>query len=392
MLKKAKIIITSENLPFLVPIIDRMSDTNIEVIRLVLPFKTKVNDEVPALSDAVPNIAIVKNYARKRGIKILADENLKQNPYLPEGRDFFDTNKAELRINFQKHRTKPDFSIIIPVFNKKDSLKFVLNNFLKQDYPKKGYEIIVVDDGSNDGTLESIKNIKPSCNFKYFYWPRKEIKIREEHKKFAKFYNRAGLTRNIGIKYAQGEIILFNDSDILVKLDCLRRHKKYHDRYSNIIVRGFRNFLPENFKPNFKKIGDFTFLDKISSPEKNKRGKRLHCHLYNLFNKGWQRVITANLSVRKRYLEKVGGFSKDFVFWGGEDVDLGYRLSRLKMKFIFDDKIKTYHLWHSKESGIDFNYFLVLWINTNILYRKYFDEKIYSIFNDVIMRKLDTLI
>lgn len=322
----------------------------------------------------------------KKKDKILLNRDLEYNPYLPEDSDFFNISKAKLKINFNLYKDKLDFSVIIPIFNKKNSLKFVLNNFSEQEFPKSKYEIIVIDDGSNDKTLELIKKIKPTCNFKYFYWPRKKIKVKKEYKELAKFYNRVGLARNIGINNAQGEIILFNDVDVLVDKNCLKRHEKYHQKYSNIIVRGFRMFLSE--KLNLKKIEDFSYLDKMSKPEKTEKERKKDCRFYNLSKEGWHRVITANLSIRKKYLDKIGGFSKDFVFWGFEDVDLGYRLSKaFKLKFIWDDKIKVYHLYHSRETGNKANDLLAFKIGTNILYNKYLDKEILRIFTDVIRRR-----
>ena len=110
--------------------------------------------------------------------------------------------------------------------------------------------------------------------------------------------------------------------------------------------------LPKEFRPNLINIKDSKLLNEMSSSEKPNYERKLHCRMYNLSKEGWQRIVTAKLSVRKKYLDKIGGFSKDFVFWGFEDVDLGYRLSKtFKLKFIWDDKIKVYHLYHSREAG-----------------------------------------
>ena len=385
----AKIVVMGHNLPFLTSIIDKMKRMGITQVKFILPFKLDVNDKVPSLVEAAPNIAMIKDYAR---VKILLDKELEYNPYITQDFNFFDISKAELKLDFKRHKSKPKFSIIIPTYNKKSSLKFVLNNSLKQDYSKSKYEIIIVDDGSNDKTFESIKKIKPSCNFKYFYWPRKKIKLSDNFKKWAKFYNRVGLARNIGINYAQGEIILFNDADALITRDCINKHGKYHSKYPNIDVRGFRMFLPEKFSPILKRVENFGFLDKISFPEKTERGKKLHCRMHDLSQEGWQRFIPTNLSIRKKYLSRVGGFRYDSPFWGHEDIDMGYRLSKLRMKLMWDDKIKVYPLYHPSQTEGALNTLSVMWINLNILYRKYLDEEIYNIYRDVIVRRLDNSI
>jgi len=317
------------------------------------------------------------------------NRDLKYNPYLPQNSDFFDVKKAKLKMDYKKFQSKPRFSVIIPTYNRKKSLKFVLNNFLKQNYPKSKYEVIIIDDGSNDKTFESIRKIKPTCNFKYFYWPRKKLKVKKEFEKWALFYNRAGLARNIGINNTQGDILLFNDADILVKKDCLKKHDQYHKKCDNIIVRSIRMFLPANFEADFEKIQDFRFMDRMSDFEKSPYERNLHCRLYDLSVEGWQRIITSNLSLRKKYIEKTGGFSRDFVFWGFEDVDLGYRLKQLNLRFIWDDKIKVYHLYHPREAGNKLKDYQVFKIGANILYNKYQDNEIIRVFTDVINRRFN---
>ncbi len=389
----AKVVATTSNLLFLASIIDKIKRLGFFGVKFVLPFKSQPDDDVPFLAEAVPNITLAIRRAGKKGIKILLDKDLEYNPYLPADLDFFDIRKAKLEIDFKKYKEKPKFSVIIPTFNRKKILPFVINNFLEQDYPKSRYEIIVVDDGSDDNTLDLIRKMKFTCNFKYFYWPRKKITPEGSLKKIAKFYNRAGPARNIGIEHSQGEIILFNDADILVAKDCLKKHEKYHNKYSNIIVRGFRMFLPEKFDLKLRKINDLNFLNKISCPETIKRWQEMDCRMYDLsnFRDFWarNRFVTANLSLRKKYLEQVGGFSRDFVFWGNEDVDLGFRLGQLKMKLIWDKDIKVYHLYHPVESGDRLTTLFAIWAGKNIIYRKYLDHRIYAILGEIIMCSLE---
>jgi len=388
-----EIVISEQNLRSLIPLIDKLKRAEVKKIKFLLPFKLEKNDSVPSLVRAVSEITEVKKYARSLGIKISSAYSLATNPYLPKDKDFLNIDKAELKIDLQKYKHKPKFTVIIPVYNKKDSLKFTLDSFFNQNFAKSKYEIIVVDDGSNDGTLAVAKNILPACNFKYFYWPRKKIKVKQNQKKWSEFYNRAGPARNIGIKHAQGEIILFNDADIIVEKNCLAKHKQYHDRRDNLVVRGFRNYLPKKFKPNYKNSRNFRFLTKISYPEKAKWEKPERFRDENHLGNKWFRFVTANLSIRKKYLEKVGGFDKDFVFWGFEDTDLGYRLGKkFNLGFIWDNRINVYHLYHSREAGDKINDLFAFKIGTDILYRKYLDEEIYDIYRDVIISRLESII
>ncbi len=98
------------------------------------------------------------------------------------------------------------FSVIIPNYNKGEYVKECLDNIFAQTLPKEKLEIIVIDDGSTDNSLEIIKQ-----------YPVKLFQT-----------NRlgAGGARNVGLDNAQGEYIVFMDSDdylsntnVLSKLD-----------------------------------------------------------------------------------------------------------------------------------------------------------------------------
>ena len=99
-------------------------------------------------------------------------------------------------------------SVIIPTYNREKLLKNCLLSLLYQDYPKKYYELIVVDDGGNDGTLDMVKGLDINLDFKYVYWPRNKPYV------FGEAGNRAGPARDLGVKFSGGELLIFLDSDI----------------------------------------------------------------------------------------------------------------------------------------------------------------------------------
>ena len=100
----------------------------------------------------------------------------------------------------------PLVSIILPVYNRKDILKRTLDSLLKQTF--KNYELIIVDDGSEDKIEETIfPYLKKYQNFKYFRHSNRGL----------------ALSRNIGILIAQGIYITFIDSDDEYKVNHLKK-------------------------------------------------------------------------------------------------------------------------------------------------------------------------
>ena len=88
----------------------------------------------------------------------------------------------------------PLLSIIIPLYNKQDYILKTLNSVLSQEF--KDYEIVVIDDGSTDNSVQIVKNISD-----------KRIRL------FRKENGGAASARNLGVKMAQGKWVLFLDAD-----------------------------------------------------------------------------------------------------------------------------------------------------------------------------------
>lgn len=97
-------------------------------------------------------------------------------------------------------------SVIIPVYNVEKYIDQCLNSILNQGIPKEDYEIILIDDGSTDNSYNIAKNIADKNS---------NIQV------YSQKNNGLSVTRNNGIKYAEGEYIYFVDSDDYLAFDSL---------------------------------------------------------------------------------------------------------------------------------------------------------------------------
>ncbi|RKI88658.1 glycosyltransferase [Parablautia intestinalis] len=108
-------------------------------------------------------------------------------------------------------------SVVIPSYNREKTIKKCLESVINQTYPP--YEIIVVDDGSSDNTIQKIKELNYS-----------KVRILQQNHKGAQS------ARNYGIKEAKGDYIAFLDSDDEWLLNKLEKQVPYLEAGKNIVV------------------------------------------------------------------------------------------------------------------------------------------------------------
>src|SRR5213594_919949 len=105
------------------------------------------------------------------------------------------------------------FSVIIPTYNRLKLLQGTLASLYRQDF--KDFEIIVVSDGSTDGTDGYLTRIAAEGRIKY---------VRQSNQGLA-------ATRSAGLKIAEGEYVAFTDDDCTVPADWLRRIQEIFQRH-----------------------------------------------------------------------------------------------------------------------------------------------------------------
>ncbi len=191
-------------------------------------------------------------------------------------------------------------SVIIPTFNRRDFLKEALESLFSQTY--RDFEIIVVDDGSTDGTGEMIE--KEYRNIKYIYQENRG----------------PSAARNRGIKEAAGEYITFLDSD-----DLWLKNKLEEEI----------NFLEEN--PKFK----ICYTDEIWI----RNGKRVNPKKKHNKYSGWIFKNTlplciispSSVIIHRSLFSDVGLFDEELFVC--EDYDLWLRISAKYPIYFLEKKL-----------------------------------------------------
>ena len=127
-------------------------------------------------------------------------------------------------------------SVIIPSRNRGPQVELCVLTLTNQTLPKNAFEVVVVDDGSTDDTIERLLPFKNKIN----------LNIVQTHRKDPTF--RAALVRNIGAKHAKGEILVFIDSDIIADPHLLEQHLKSYQKekdmaWSEVYLRLAENLL-----------------------------------------------------------------------------------------------------------------------------------------------------
>ena len=203
-------------------------------------------------------------------------------------------------------------SVVIPTYNRRAILEKCLEalenqvlNLLIEDY-----EIVVVDDGSTDGTTDWLKIKKNE-------FPHVRL-IEQEHGGPAK-------GRNLGVHAARGNVIVFIDSDLIVTeyfLAChARKLSKSWDLRGNKLCFTYGSVINTN-----------NFDNPTSEPHK-------------LQDLSWAYFATGNVAIDKNILEKSGLFDVAFQLYGWEDLELGERLRMMNVKLIKCPSAVGYH-WH----------------------------------------------
>jgi len=199
----------------------------------------------------------------------------------------------------------PFVSIIIPVLNEENFIADCLNAISQVDYHRDSYEIIVVDNGSNDKTTSIVNNFPVTL-------------LKEEKSGCA-------AARNLGIKHSRGDIIISTDADCIVSKSWLRElvavfQKKEAEGVAGEVVAYPPKTPAEIYAAKVRHISPQKYLSRPLLPF----------------------AAFANLAFRREVFEKIGYLDEDIPL--GESTDFCTRFFRQAyFKFEYAPKAVVFH-------------------------------------------------
>ena len=183
----------------------------------------------------------------------------------------------------------PGITIVVPTFNRADRLEHSLRSLLILESPPQPYDIIVVDNGSTDGTAEVVSRFAAGC--------RVPVRCLREP--------RAGVSwaRNAAIRSASAPILAFMDDDQDVAPDWLIAIARAFREYPDVDVIGGR-VLPRwlDSPPGWispEAWGPVSIIDRGTEP-------------YRVSKSRWMCLPGGNMAWRRNALLALGGFSVDY--------------------------------------------------------------------------------
>lgn len=234
----------------------------------------------------------------------------------------------------------PQLSVVVPTYNRAPALRRTLVSLVGQRTPPP-FEVIVADDGSADDSEQAVAEFRDRLTVRYCY---------QEDSGY-----RVAMARNMGAAMASAPILMFLDSGTLAGPDLLTAHLRRHLEHrpvsrpscSGPAVIGY-TYGYQLHEPTPGLAGALAVMTPQQVHERyhaepwfrDMRHDELAKTDFDLskLKLPWMFFWTMNVSVHADDYAAVGGFDERFRDWGNEDLELGYRLHRRGVPFVFDTR------------------------------------------------------
>jgi GT2 family glycosyltransferase len=209
-------------------------------------------------------------------------------------------------------------SVIIGTFNRCDALEQTLAALAQQDVPHAEYEVLVIDDGSSDGTPELLSRMRPPYALRSVRLP----------------VNRGiSAARNAGMRVAEGRYLILLSDDLLVSENFVSAHARTLERFPDTwVVGGFSQLEDLGVTPFGR------YLDGLEQRFRIARtGSEIAPNLFEM-----HAPTARNMSLPRSDIDRVGLFDERFLVTC-EDQDLALRASELGIRFLYNADIRCVH-------------------------------------------------
>jgi len=240
----------------------------------------------------------------------------------------------------------PACSVIIPTYNRAGLLRHTLDSLVGQHLPTAEFEVLVVDDGSSDGTAELVRGYADRLDLRYFFQPDEGWRVAQ--------------ARNVGLAAAAGAVSVMVDSGVVLHSGCLAAHLDSHRRAAGPVavvgyVYGFgTDGVEAEEMVRALESGGFenpdTFIAQLAEngrwADVRERFYAKYADEFAELPAPWIVYWTCNVSAPTDRLRAVGGFDEQIRSWGGEDLELGYRLHLDGVRFTLNRAACSVHSPH----------------------------------------------
>ena len=203
-------------------------------------------------------------------------------------------------------------SVVIPTYDEPERLEAALKSLSQQNYPHEATQIIVVDDASPHLDAERLHAAIAPLELQL---------IRNEQNQ-----GRAR-ARNAALRVASGDLVVFLDSDMTVGANFLRAHAQRHQNHAEAVFVGNIRFAKEIPTTSLTRYLEGRGVHRVNEDKPI---------AFNCF-------VTGNSSVRRSSLLRVGFFDEDLTAYGGEDLELGYRLHLAGIPLYYAPEALSHH-------------------------------------------------
>jgi len=228
-----------------------------------------------------------------------------------------------------------DVSLIITTYNWPEALAVTLQSVLRQTKPPD--ELILADDGSSSKTAETVTRILSSSRLTWRHAWHPDQGIRQAR------------VKNLGVKFSQGEHLIFIDHDVVLHPEFVSDHLTQAER--GLFLQGKRCFLPESYTIKLLQDGFVRHPSPLLKGMENRKNAFRIPRIGTFLFRPKSSQITlrgCNLSMAREDFLRVDGYDETFdQLWGREDSDICYRLfhSGIRIRNLWFSALQ-YHLYH----------------------------------------------